>query len=320
MHFWYFAPWASTDCRNSTKIDVWNSSNTSPNIVPRSSVLNLRTKPFVASFTKYVWIHLSILLYCYIYWTIADVKVKPSLSKGWKRKRHENEDVAKNRTSLELKYQREDIMHPPDSGHYPPRKKILPTTTATAHAHPLSSGNVQIPQNTLFDISSQPSPPIPGIISEQVENDVHIDRLTFDVEEHSSLSLTGFEHTQVVWTSDLVSDRELHKLFAETDTHQYTALSLEVNFNRNSTSIYQRSYGFTIFMHVLNEDIYGVYDILIRCEGSLWNHDLYELGLLYVSQWSSSCMVYWPDCTVCGSLLLKRFWARMCDDFSESSK
>jgi len=97
-----------------------------------------------------------------------------------------------------LKYQREDIMHPPDSGHYPPRKEILPTTTATAHAHPLSSGNVQIPQNTLFDISSQPSPSIPGIISEQVENDVHIDRLTFDVEEHSSLLSTGFEHTQVV--------------------------------------------------------------------------------------------------------------------------
>ncbi len=175
-------------------------------------------------------------------------------------------------------------MHSPDSEHYPPRKEILSTTTAIAHAHPLFSGNVQIPQNTLFDISSQPSPPIPGIISEQVEGDVHIDRLTFDVEEHPSLPSTGFEHTQVVRTSDLVSDRGLHRLSAETDTHQYTALSLEANFNRNSTPIYQRPYGSTIFMHVLNEDIYGVYDILIRCEGSLWDHDPYGLGLLYVSQ------------------------------------
>jgi len=219
--------------------------------------------------------------------------VEPPLTRGCKkRKRHENEDVAKDRTALGLEYQGEDIMHTPDSGHCLPRKEILPTATATAHAYPLSSGNVQIPQNTLFDISSQPSPCTPGIISEQVEGDGHIDRLTFDVEEHPPLPSAGFGHTQVFRTSDLVSDRGLYRFSAETDTHQNTALSLEANFNRNSTPICQRPYGSTIFMHVVNGDIHGVYDILVRCEGSLWDHDPYGLGLLYVNQWSPSCVIY----------------------------
>ncbi len=160
-------------------------------------------------------------------------------------------------------------MHTSDSEHCLPRKKILPIATATAHAYSLFSENVQISQNILFDISSQLSPCTSSIISEQVEDDDHIDRLTFDVEEHSSLPSTSFEHTQVFRTSDLVSDRELYRFSAETDTHQNTALSLEVNFNRNSTSICQRSYDFTIFMHVVNEDIHDVYDILVCCEGSL---------------------------------------------------
>jgi hypothetical protein len=36
-------------------------------------------------------------------------------------------------------------------------------------------------------------------------------------------------------------------------------------------------------MHVLNGDVPGVLDIFIRGEGSLWDHDPYGLGLLYVS-------------------------------------
>ena len=38
-------------------------------------------------------------------------------------------------------------------------------------------------------------------------------------------------------------------------------------------------------MYVLNADICGVHDTLIRCEGSLWAYDPYGLGFLYVSQW-----------------------------------
>lgn len=37
-------------------------------------------------------------------------------------------------------------------------------------------------------------------------------------------------------------------------------------------------------MRVLEGDIHGVYDTLIRCEGSLWDYDPYGLGILYVSQ------------------------------------
>jgi hypothetical protein len=37
-------------------------------------------------------------------------------------------------------------------------------------------------------------------------------------------------------------------------------------------------------MHVLKGDVYAVYDTFIRGEGSLWDHDPYGLGLLYVSQ------------------------------------
>ena len=62
------------------------------------------------------------------------------------------------------------------------------------------------------------------------------------------------------------------------------ALSLEASFTRNSAPICPRPYGSPVFMYVLNGDICGVHDTLIRCEGSLWDYDPYGLGLFYVSQ------------------------------------
>lgn len=156
----------------------------------------------------------------------------------------------------------------------------------------ISDANVQTPQNTLFDISSQPSPRRSAIISEQVERDGRLNRLTSDIDIQPPLPLADLGYTKVVRTGDLVSNGGLYGFSAQTDTHIADALSLEANFNRKSTPICQRPYGSLIFMHVLNGDIYGVYNILMRCEGSLWDYDPYGLGLLYVSQQSQSRIIY----------------------------
>jgi len=189
--------------------------------------------------------------------------VESPLTRGCKkRKRHENEDVAENTTASGFEYQAENTMNIPSSGHRLPRKEILPTATTTTHAYPVSRGNVQIPQNTLLDISNRHSSRTPGINSEQVEYDGHIGRSTFDVEQHSPIPLASFAHTQVFRTSDLISDRGLYR------PHQITDLSLEANFNRNSTPICPRPYGSTIFMHIVNGDIGAVYGTIKSCEGS----------------------------------------------------
>lgn len=83
-------------------------------------------------------------------------------------------------------------------------------------------------------------------------------------------------------TSHLDSPAGPWELIAPADDQVVDTLALEATFNRNSIPICQRPYGSTIFMRVLEGDIYGVYDILVRCEGSLWDHDPYGLGILYV--------------------------------------
>ena len=110
----------------------------------------------------------------------------------------------------------------------------------------------------------------------------------FGIEDQPPPPAADLGHTGVFRTGDLVPDVEYHG-FAQAETRNVSnALSLEANFNRNSIPICERPYGSPIFMQVLKGDIGGVYEILGRCEGSLWDHDPYGLGLLYVREQSPS--------------------------------
>jgi len=77
----------------------------------------------------------------------------------------------------------------------------------------------------------------------------------------------------------------------QADTQFTAALSLEATFNRNSIPLCQRPYGAPIFMRVIHGDISGVYNIIARGEGSLWDHDPYGLSLLY--EWRASWTSAW---------------------------
>lgn len=72
-------------------------------------------------------------------------------------------------------------------------------------------------------------------------------------------------------------------LFGLVDTYINAGLAREDNFNRLSILVCQRPYGAPIFMYVISGDIFGVHSIISQGEGSLWDHDPYGLGLLYVS-------------------------------------
>ena len=81
-----------------------------------------------------------------------------------------------------------------------------------------------------------------------------------------------------------IRDLESNTLSSQADTYITTGLAREDSFNRLSVPLCQRPYGAPIFMHVIHGDISSVYSIIIRGEGSLWDHDPYGLGLLYISQ------------------------------------
>jgi hypothetical protein len=91
---------------------------------------------------------------------------------------------------------------------------------------------------------------------------------------------------QQMTTEESVYPPHLASTFVDqqADTQYTAALSLEATFNRNSIPLCQRPYGAPIFMRVIHGDISGVYNIIARAEGSLWDYDPYGLGLLYVSQ------------------------------------
>ena len=93
---------------------------------------------------------------------------------------------------------------------------------------------------------------------------------------------TGY--TKVLQTGDLESNEEFYIHSGRAETYITVGLAKEDNFNRLSVPLCQRPYGAPIFMHVIHGDISGVYNIIVRGEGSLWDHDPYGLGLLYVSQ------------------------------------
>ena len=93
---------------------------------------------------------------------------------------------------------------------------------------------------------------------------------------------TGY--TKVLQTGDLESNEESYIHSGRAETYITVGLAKEDNFNRLSVPLCQRPYGAPIFMHVIHGDISGVYNIIVWGEGSLWDHDPYELGLLYVSQ------------------------------------
>ena len=93
---------------------------------------------------------------------------------------------------------------------------------------------------------------------------------------------TGY--TKVLQTGDLESNEESYIHSGRAEMYITVGLAREDNFNRLSVPLCQRPYGAPIFMHVIHGDISGVYTIIVRGEGSLWDHDPYGLGLLYVSQ------------------------------------
>ncbi len=154
----------------------------------------------------------------------------------------------------------------------------------TTQKNPISGANAPIPQNTLCKISSQPNFNESALTSEHRERDGQPTTLTFGSEENSSSLRTELGQTEAFWTSDLVPNTGHREFSTPADNHIIDALTLEATFNRNSIPICQRPYGSPIFMRVLEGDIHGVYNILWRCEGSLWDHDPYGLGILYVSR------------------------------------
>lgn len=88
----------------------------------------------------------------------------------------------------------------------------------------------------------------------------------------------------VLQTGDLESNKGFYTSSGQADTYITAGLAREDNFNRLSIPLCQRPYGAPIFKHVIHGDISGVYSVILQGEGSLWDHDPYGLGLLYVSQ------------------------------------
>lgn len=160
---------------------------------------------------------------------------------------------------------------------------MSPAAPATARQNLLSSVKLQSPPDTLCEISSQFSFHEPALTSKHVIRDGQPEKLTYGHEEHLPIPPAGLGHTTLFRTS-VVPNVEHRGFPAPADTHIVDALSLEAIFNRNSIPLCPRPYGSPIFMRVLGGDIRGVNDILRRCEGSLWDHDPYGLGILYVSQ------------------------------------
>ncbi|KAL9608875.1 MAG: hypothetical protein Q9167_006311 [Letrouitia subvulpina] len=184
------------------------------------------------------------------------IKIEPPLIKSCKkrrRKRDDSEDAVINRK----------IEHS--------RRK--PTWSVTFKPSP----------NTFFENSNQLSFHKPALTPEPVERDDQPAKLTFDSEEDPPLPSADLGHIEVFRINNLVPSAGHPGSSTQVDTHTNSALSLEANFNRNSIPICQRLYDSLIFMRVLEGDIHGVYDILIRCEDSLWDYDPYGLGILYLT-------------------------------------
>ena len=89
---------------------------------------------------------------------------------------------------------------------------------------------------------------------------------------------------QIFQIDDLKLNEEFHAFFDRADTYITVSLTKENNFNQRSISFCQRFYDASIFKHVIHENIFDVYNIFLRDEDSLWNHDFYELGFFYVNR------------------------------------
>ncbi len=99
---------------------------------------------------------------------------------------------------------------------------------------------------------------------------------------HPALAPAYSGHTTVIQTGDLRSNEGLYTISGQANTYITAGLAREDNFNRLSVPLCQRPYGSPIFMHVIRGNISGVYTIISQGGGSLWDHDPYGLGLLYV--------------------------------------
>lgn len=190
---------------------------------------------------------------------------------GKKRRRDDSDDAAIHRTTPALISHEKNTAdhHNHGSRHQTPSAAMVNTPM-----QPTFNANVQIPECIASNIRSQHNPSGLAITSKEAEGDRQLDRSTFAIGERSLSPPADLAYPEAFPAGGLP---------AQTDTHSAAALSLETNFNRNSTPICQRPYGAPLFVCVLEGNIRGVYDILICCEGSLWDHDPYGLGLLYGS-------------------------------------
>jgi len=156
----------------------------------------------------------------------------------------------------------------------------------TANTNHLTDASFQTLQNDTSSISSRPSPRTSAIISEQAAATAQPEILTIDLEENNLLLSAHSEYTEDLCIGDGGFNRGLNPFSGQGDTYVTAGLAREANFNRLSVPFCQRPYGAPIFMFVIRGDISGVYHTISRGEASLWDHDPYHLGLLYVSPYS----------------------------------
>lgn len=180
-------------------------------------------------------------------------------------------------------------MHHHGSGHRP--RSNGSWSIVTAHTYPLSDASFQTPQNNISSISSRPSPRTSVIISEQAAATPQPEILTSNLEDNHLLPSAHSGYTTDLCIGDGGSNRGLNPFSDQGDTYA-TGLAREANFNRLSVPFCQRPYGAPIFMLVIRGDISGVYHTILRGEASLWDHDPYHLGLLYVSLYSQLRYIY----------------------------
>ena len=90
-----------------------------------------------------------------------------------------------------------------------------------------------------------------------------------------SVEFMGREVNQV----DIASKAPGYGLHVDWSAH---SMSVEKFFNKNLTPSHLRPYGSPIFLLVIAGNVQGIRYALTRCEASIWDHDPYGLGLLYV--------------------------------------
>lgn len=175
-------------------------------------------------------------------------------------------------------------MHHHGSGNRP-RSNGSRSIVAT-NTYPLSDASFQTPPNNTSGISSGPSPRTSAIISEQAAATAQLKSFPSDRGDNHLLPSVHSGYTEDLCIGGGYSNTGLNPFSGQEDTYLTAGLAREGKFNRLSVPFCQRPYGAPIFMLVIRGDVSGVYHTILRGEASLWDHDPYHLGLLYVSLYS----------------------------------